>query len=307
MVVNNDGDNIGGSYEVYSGKQPQDGTTFEFRTLTNGRFMSLGYITNLGVENGQKVNNEITISNDYNLLVNHVDDDGIYTITKEDSITTDLINSTQSLNLRKFKSSNGSINFSIADDDYIDISAVGIGDGEVNDGQNLGTGIQLYKDKLGVTLRFKTLGDTDHIEFYESYNTIYPIVSELYSSITSVNNPTSISIIEENNYISENDNTKKLILSRFKAKLNNGLKVSKDASDIMIENEIPVNRIVFQGNSWNNDTKELSWNANYNSDVRDGNINDVLTKIGSVKLGDNLTYNEATNTISADNQNITRW
>jgi len=284
----NKGENIGGAIEVYAGFNIMN-KNLQFYTL-NSIDPRIDIIQNTS-------SNTIDIDMDYTISLTDAGSTGIG-VTK--GITGATNSSNTDIAIKRLHSSDSSVVIT-SYSDYIDLQATGAGGGEVNDGENVGLGEGLIYDssngKNGLLIPFRTIKQGTNITV--STDTINRIISlDVPNLVDNAANITGGTVSVYRDY-TETDNKRTLNFKQLKG--SNGVSVTSvnDVIDIAILDSISIPDISgIPIPVWTTTNRSLTWSLSHDDNILDGTAA-VLENIAAIKLGNNLTYEPATNTLDA--------
>lgn len=288
----NEGENLGTSVDLYAGMSVDRDLTFY--GLKSGTRVTV---------NAADVNNDIIIDCDYTVTATSPVASGIELIKEIINTDPDATN----IVLRRLVSGDSSVTFDVSDTNVIDIRSTGVGGGEANTGLNVGGGIEIYarKTESAVSLEFRTLVGDDYIQIAEELDdTISFILTDVLTDLatTASAGESIISTIAE---VGGGDATLVAKLRKLNGISDIEIGIGEDDElEIGFDSTIPIQSITFTGNSWNDGTKKLSFLANVNNNIRDIDSSVIDITLGSIIIGNLLTYNAGTNTLNAVNQGL---
>lgn len=290
-------ENIGDSYEIYA--ELQDNGNFGFRTLTPGEAVNISYYSSTGGTTWREL--LIDLKDEYKgLLVRSVDDSSTIRLYKTPANNSERVTE---LFMRKLKSTNNSITFDVTTDpNYIDIQYVGASvSPAVIGGNNLGTGIGVYKNVLDNQLIFKTLveGTYGAISQNEALTEIILSAKGLYSNVNETIVENYISLITSNSILS--DNTKSLTVKQLKGITPITVANNTENGGIDISFNAAIPSITFNTNPQYNDvTKLFNIVCTLDTNILDGTTPASNNQsIFAITLGDKLIYDPISKVLNA--------
>ena len=281
----NHGENIGTSVEVYAG----------LNTATKDlQFYELKGNTKIDISPANEFGNilfdvDYTVSGE-NLGATGV---GIYKTTTHTPTTS-------ILGIKKLYSSDSSVVIT-AYDDYVNLVATGGAGGEVNDGENVGTGEgRIYDEvngKNGLLLPYRTLKQGTNITIVTDTGNKYVTIDSDALIVVAANIAGGDANIYKN-YTDDGSGGRTLNLRGIKGVDDIEVAVVADVIEVGFDPLIKIPAIGGVTTPVATDAnKTLTWSLTYDEDVR--NSSPTTESIVQIKLGSNLIYTPATNTLES--------